>query len=139
MSGILFLGVTDAARAPMAEAIARHLAPERSIWSAGARPTHVRPEVREVLREVDIGVQGLRSRGIFEVPMDEIALVVTLADPASCPQAPKRLPRVAWMLTDPAAAPREEALEAFRATRDELMRRLPALLRSLNASDGPGQ
>lgn len=129
MSGILFLGVSDAARAPLAEAIARHLAPERAIWSAGARPTHVRPEVRAVLREVDIDAHGLRSRGVFEVPMDEIALVVTLADPATCPTAPRRIPRVAWHLPDPAAAPRDEALEAFRATRDELMRRLPALLR----------
>lgn len=128
MSGILFLGVTDAARAPLAEAIARHLAPERSIWSAGARPTHVRPEVRAVLREVGIATDGLRSRGVFEVPMEEITLVVTLADPALCPRVPGDRKRIAWHLPDPAAAPREEALEAFRATRDELMRRLPRLL-----------
>ena len=129
MSGVLFLGVSASARAPLAEAIARHLDPERPMWSAGARPSHVRPEVRAVLREVGIATDGLRARGLVEVPLEEVGLVVTLADPASCPRVPGGRPQVAWRLPDPSSAPREEALEAFRATRDELLRRLPALLR----------
>lgn len=131
MAGILFLGVANATRTPLAEAIARDLAPEHEVWSAGARPTHVRPEVRAVLTEAGLRADHLRSKPLIEVPLDEIDLVVTLADPERCPRVPGQRPTVSWQLPDPASAPREEALEAYRATRDELMRRLPALLRTL--------
>jgi len=46
---------------------------------------------------------------------------------------PSSLRVLSWPLPDPAAAPPEELMEAFRATRDELMRRLPPLLRDLSA------
>ena len=48
MAGILFLCVANSARSQLAEAIARDLAPELDIWSAGSEPTHVRPQVRRV-------------------------------------------------------------------------------------------
>ena len=40
---ILFLCVANSARSQLAEAIARHLAPKREVWSAGSEPSHVRP------------------------------------------------------------------------------------------------
>lgn len=131
MAGILFLGVANASRSPLAEAIARTLAPDHEVWSAGARPSHVRPEVRAVLAEAGFRDDHLRSKTLIEVPLDEIDVVVNLADPERCPRVPGEVRRVVWNLPDPASAPREEALEAYRATRDELMRRLPALLRAL--------
>ena len=45
MRGALFLCVANSARSQMAEGIARAmLPPEVKVWSAGSRPTSVRPE-----------------------------------------------------------------------------------------------
>lgn len=131
MSGVLFLCVANSARSQLAEAIARHLAPELEIWSAGSEPTHVRPQVRTVLDEVGIDPRGLRSKSMLEVPMEDIGVVVTLCREERCPFMPGVYDKVSWPLPDPAAAPDDELDEAFRATRDELLRRLPPLLKGL--------
>lgn len=131
MAGVLFLCVANSARSQLAEAIARHLAPELEVWSAGSEPTHVRPQVRIVLDEVEIDPRGLRSKSMLEVPMEDIDVVVALCREERCPFMPGTYTKVSWPLPDPAAAPDDEINEAFRATRDELMRRLPSLLREL--------
>ena len=131
MAGVLFLCVANSARSQLAEAIARHLAPALDIWSAGSDPTHVRPQVRTVLDEVGINTMGLRSKSMLEVPMEEIDVIVTLCREEKCPFIPGEQPRLAWPLPDPDSAPDEDLEEAFRATRDELLRRLPALLREM--------
>ena len=121
------LARANSARSQLAEAIARQTAPTLDIWSAGSEPTHVRPQVRRVLDESDIDPRGLRSKSIIEIPMDEIDVVVTLCREEQCPLLPEGKRHVAWPLPDPSAAPDEELLEAFRACRDELMRRMPKL------------
>ncbi len=131
MAGILFLGVANSARSQLAEAIARDLAPDLDIWSAGTEPSHVRPQVRRVLYEVGFDDKGLRSKTLFEVEMDEIDVIVTLCREEQCPILPGKKRHVHWPLPDPAAAPDTEKDEAYRATRDELIRRLPPLLREV--------
>jgi arsenate reductase len=131
MAGILFLCVANSARSQLAEAIARQQAPELDIWSAGSEPTHVRPQVRRVLEEEDIDPRGLRSKSIIEIPMDEVDVIVTLCRAEQCPLLPEGKQHVAWPLPDPSAAPDSEVLEAFRACRDELSRRMPALTGAL--------
>jgi len=131
MAGILFLGVANSARSQLAEAIARDLAPNLDIWSAGTEPSHVRPQVRRVLYEVGFDDKGLRSKTLFEVEMDEIDVIVTLCREEQCPILPGKKRHVHWPLPDPAAAPDTEKDEAYRATRDELIRRLPPLLREV--------
>ena len=133
MAGILFLGVANSARSQLAEAIARDLAPNLDIWSAGTEPSHVRPQVRRVLYEVGFDDKGLRSKTLFEVEMDEIDVIVTLCREEQCPILPGKKRHVHWPLPDPAAAPDTEKDEAYRATRDELIRRLPPLLREVEA------
>ena len=131
MSAVLFLCVANSARSQLAEAIARQLEPEVEAWSAGTEPTHVRPQVRPVLEEVGYDAHGLRSKGLLEVPLDEIDLVISLCAEERCPVLPSSVQILSWPLPDPAAAPDSEAIEAFRATRDELIRRLPAVLKEL--------
>ena len=133
MAGILFLCVANSARSQLAEAIARDLAPELDIWSAGSEPTHVRPQVRRVLNEAGFDDKGLRSKSLYEVEMDEIDVIVTLCRQEQCPILPGKKRHVHWPLPDPAAAPDDEKDEAFRATRDELVRRLPDLIRDVEA------
>jgi arsenate reductase len=63
--------------------------------------------------------------------MEDIDVVVTLCREENCPYLPGEQLKVAWPLPDPASAPDDELDEAFRATRDELLRRLPMLLREM--------
>jgi arsenate reductase len=131
MTTVLFVCVANSARSQLAEAIARHLAPEHEFWSAGSRPSHVRPQVRTVCAERGIDTMGLVSKSVHAVPLEEVDLVVTLCAEADCPVLATPLPVKSWPLPDPASAPEYDLDEAFRATRDELLRRLPALLAEL--------
>jgi thioredoxin type arsenate reductase len=127
---ILFLCVANSARSQMAEGVARHLAPEGlKVSSAGSEPTSVRPQAIEALREIGIDIRGQRSKGIDDVerPVDA---VITLCAEEVCPVWLEDATRLHWGLPDPAAAGGTEAevLDAFRAVRDELVRRLRVLL-----------
>jgi protein-tyrosine-phosphatase len=120
---VLFVGASNAARSPLAEALARHAGHEA--WSASARPSHVRPEVRLVLEEIGVNADGLRARSTWEVPLEEVELVVYLD--RELPPVRSAAPTRTWALPDPTSAPADERIEAYRATRDELARRLARL------------
>jgi thioredoxin type arsenate reductase len=130
--GILFLCVANSARSQMAEGIARSLAPSRiKIWSAGSRPTSVRPEAIAVLREIGIDISGHRSKAVAEIPAGEVDTVITLCGEEECPVFLGRAQRLHWGLPDPAAVAgsNEEVLTAFRKMRDELSQRIAAFLK----------
>ena len=125
MQGILFLCVANSARSQMAEGIARSLAPSGvKIWSAGSRPTSVRPEAIAVLQEIGIDISGPSSKSVAEIPAAEVDTVITLCAEEECPVFLGKARRLHWGLPDPAAAggSEEERLAAFRKTRDELQR-----------------
>jgi thioredoxin type arsenate reductase len=127
VKGILFLCVANSARSQMAEGIARSLAPPGvEVWSAGSRPTRVRPEAIAVLKEIGIDISHHRSKAVAEIPAHEVDTVVTLCGEEECPLFLGRAQRLHWGLPDPAAAlgSESERLDAFRETRDELRRRL---------------
>jgi protein-tyrosine-phosphatase len=130
---ILFVGEAGAARAPLAEALARKLLPEHDCWAAGYRPSHVHPEVRAVLSEEGLSTVGLRARNITEVPLEDVDLVVSFVDEERGLRVPASARRVRWGIPDPSSAPRAERLEAFRAARDEIERRLRKLAAELTA------
>ncbi len=130
MKGVLFLCVANSARSQLAEGLARALAPPGTkVWSAGSRPTTVRPEAVVVLRELGIDISHHRSKAVGEIPPAEVDTVITLCGEEECPLFLGQATRLHWGLPDPAAAGGSEAerLEAFRRTRDELRRRLAAL------------
>jgi arsenate reductase len=115
----------------MAEGIARSLAPEGvRVWSAGSRPTAVRPEAVTVLREIGVDISGQRSKDVSEVPAADVDLVVTLCAEEECPLFLGKAERLHWALPDPAAVdgPGADRLAAFRRIRDELRSRIAALL-----------
>ena len=128
MSAVLFICPDGAARGPMAEALTRHLMPEVEAWSAAWMPGHVRRSARRVLQEVGVDVRGLRARGLLEIDLREIDLIVVLSDEAGCPRLPAKIPRVHCPLPDPDSAPEEESLEAYRDTRDALERLVPPII-----------
>ncbi|MGD8288760.1 MAG: arsenate reductase ArsC [Gemmatimonadota bacterium] len=126
---VLFLCVANSARSQMAEGIARSMAPAGvRVSSAGSEPTSVRPQAVRVLSEIGIDISAHRSKGVDEVerPVDA---VITLCAEEVCPVWLGDAARVHWGLPDPAAVEgtEEVKLAAFRAVRDELVRRLRVL------------
>ena len=85
-----------------------------------------------MLREIGIDIASQRSKGVHEIPAAEVDLVVTLCAEEVCPVFLGEATRLHWALPDPAAVQGsdEERLLAFRQVRDELRRRIAALLGS---------
>jgi len=130
--GVLFLCVHNAARSQMAEAWARKLFPVGvRIWSAGSEPDDkIDHRAILVMQEVGIDMAGARPKGIFEIPIGDVDIVIALCAEEICPFLPGNLVRKSWSLPDPTAASgsAEEILTAFRALRDELRQRLEAFM-----------
>ena len=138
MRGILFLCVANSARSQMAEGIARSLAPAGTkIWSAGSRPSSVRPEAIVALREIGIDISGQRAKAVAEIPAAEVDTVITLCGEEECPLFMGKATRLHWGLPDPAAVngSEPERLDAFRKVRDELRRRIESLVAPLSSQE----
>lgn len=132
MKGILFLCVANSARSQIAEGVARSMAPSGvTVWSAGSRPTQVRPEAVTVLKEMGIDISAHRSKSVSAIPVSEIDTVITLCGEEECPLFLGQATRLHWGLPDPAATQgsEEDRLEAFRKTRDDLRHRLREFLK----------
>lgn len=130
---LLFVCVENSCRSQMAEAFARMLAGggvEAS--SGGSRPSGVvNPRAIESMAELgyDLGVH--RSEGLDDVPPGPFDAVVTMGCGDACPQVPARR-REDWEVRDPKDLPAEE----FRAVRDDIRRRVAALLVDLGVMPG---
>jgi len=127
VSNVLFVCVQNAGRSQMAESLFRRKTSEHDARSAGTRPAeHVHSEVVGVLREVGIDVAGVQPRRLERADAEWADVVVTMGCGDECPYVPGTR-YVDWERADPAGRPVEEV----RATRDEIDRRLDALLAEL--------
>ena len=119
----------------MAEAFARMLAGRAvEASSGGSRPSGVvNPRAIESMAELgyDLGVH--RSEGLDEVPPGAFDAVVTMGCGDACPHVPARR-REDWEVRDPKDLPAGE----FRAVRDDIRRRVAALLADLGVASAPG-
>jgi arsenate reductase len=121
----------------MAEGLLRHDAGERfQVFSAGVKPSHVRPEAVAVMRELGIDISSHRSKSVDEFAQQEFDYVLTVCDNAreSCPIFPGHAVAIHRNFDDPAAlpaalpaslpdslqGPEENRLAAFRRVRDEI-------------------
>ena len=130
MPDILFLCVANSARSQMAKGLARAQAPPSyRFWSAGSEPGTLHPLAVTALAELGIDISQHRSKGLPDVPLEEVDTIVTLCAEEVCPVVPGSVRRLHWPLPDPSRATgsEEERLAAFQAARDELMHRLPTL------------
>lgn len=128
---VLLLDPVNASLAPLAEALGRQLAPHHDWVAASWSPSHVRPEVRAVLAEEGVSTHGLRARGLGSVALEDVDVVVAFAADEGRLRVPDTARRVDWRLPDPSSAPPSERLEAYRAARDEIERRLKTLVKDL--------
>jgi arsenate reductase len=109
----------------MAEGLLRHDSGDRfEVESAGTKPTQVRPEAIEVMRELGIDISGRRSKSVDEFAGQHFDYVLTVCDNAreSCPIFPGETITIHHNFEDPAAlqGPEEERLRLFRRVRDEI-------------------
>lgn len=109
----------------MAEGLLRHDAGDRfEVFSAGTKPSQVRPEATAVMREVGIDISGHRSKGVDEFFDQNFDYVLTVCDNAkeSCPIFPGNTVTVHQNFEDPAAyeGTEQERIAAFRRVRDQL-------------------
>jgi len=121
----------------MAEGLLRELGGARfRVESAGTRPTSVRPEAIEAMREVGVDIRPQRSKSVDEFAAEEFDYVITVCDNAreSCPVFPGKTARVHWSFDDPAAVEGtwEDRLAVFRRVRDEIGARLREWVNNLN-------
>ena len=131
---ILFLCTGNAARSQMSEALARidhgdFVEP----YSAGSRAAgFVHPLAIRAIEELGFGIGKARSKSASELIDERFDLVVTVCDSAAadCPVWPGAKNIMNWSIEDPSFVPGSDQvrLEAFRTTRDDLRRRIDALV-----------
>ena len=126
---VLFLCVHNSGRSQMALGFFAHLAGERAIaWSGGSEPgNEVNPAAIEAMQEKGIDISGEFPKPWTDEIVRAADVVVTMGCGDACPIFPgKRY--VDWVLEDPAG----QDVEAVRPIRDEIERRVRALLDELD-------
>jgi arsenate reductase (thioredoxin) len=132
MAHVLFVCLHNAGRSQMSQALferesgGRHTsASAGSIAGPGGR---VYPEVVEVMQEVGIDLSDRKPQRLTDELAARADVLVTMGCGDTCPYFPgKRY--IDWDLPDPKGRPVEEV----RATRDEIARRVAALIADLDA------
>jgi arsenate reductase len=119
----------------MAEGLLRHDAGDRfEVFSAGTKPSQVRPESIAAMGELGIDISGQRSKSVDEFAGRQFDYVLTVCDNAkeSCPLFPGKTVAIHHNFEDPAAfkGSEEVRLALFRRVRDEIrayLRHFPSL------------
>jgi arsenate reductase (thioredoxin) len=117
MATALFVCRQNAGRSQMSAALFEQAAGGRHrALSAGTTPAdRVHPEVVEVMRELDIDLEGRRPHKLSQEDVEWAELVVTMGCGDACPVLPgKRY--LDWNLQDPAGMP----VEVVRQIRDQI-------------------
>ncbi|WP_031087395.1 arsenate reductase ArsC [Streptomyces sp. NRRL WC-3549] len=128
---VLFVCVHNAGRSQMAAAWLTHLAGDRiEVRSAGSAPAgSVNPAAVEAMREAGIDMSDQTPKILTTGAVQASDVVITMGCGDTCPVLPgKRY--LDWQLGDPAG----QGVEAVRPIRDEIERRVRALLVELGVA-----
>ena len=128
VTDVLFLCVHNAGRSQMAAAFARRLGGDAvRVCSAGSEPAaRVNPVAVAAMAEAGIDISGAVPARLTDEAVRAADYVVTMGCGDACPVLPGRT-YLDWALDDPAGQP----LEAVRAIRDDIERRVRELLAGL--------
>jgi arsenate reductase len=129
MAHVLFVCLHNAGRSQMSQALFERAVDGRhTASSAGTTPgERVHPEVVGVMRELGIDLADRKPQLLTRELAQRADVVVTMGCGDECPFIPgKRY--IDWELQDPKGQPVEEV----RATRDEIERRVTALVAELD-------
>lgn len=118
-------------RSQMAEGFGRHLAGDRvQLFSAGLRPTGVVADAAvEAMAEKGIDIRGHSSKGLGDVPLDEMDYVVTMTGHKAESIVPDSFAGtpVTWNVTDPIG----RSGATYRTVRDEIEVLVRKLIKSI--------
>jgi len=136
---ILFLCTGNSCRSQMAEGWARHLGGTAvAVESAGIEAHGKNPRAIAAMAEAGVDISQQDSTIVDDAMLSRADVVVTVCGHADemCPTLPPGIRKVHWPLNDPAKATgsEDEIMSEFRATRDEVERRV----RDLLADEMPG-
>ena len=129
MTTVLFVCLHNAGRSQMSAALlSRKAAGHHTALSAGTVPADdIHPEVIDVMREVGIDLSGFQPKLLIRELAQRADVVVTMGCGDQCPYIPgKRY--IDWDLPDPKGRP----LSEVRSIRDEIQRRVTALVAELD-------
>ena len=125
---VLFVCVHNAGRSQMAAGFLRHLAGDRvAVLSAGSQPAGaINPVAVVAMAEVGIDITAASPKVLTTEAVQASDVVITMGCGDACPFFPgKRYED--WQLDDPAG----QGIEAVRPIRDEIRRRIEALVDDL--------
>jgi protein-tyrosine-phosphatase len=117
----------------MAEALAKHHGGGRvEAWSAGSSPLgRIVPETLDILEEKGISLDGHWSKGLKDVPVNDMDVVVGMGCEVVCPVPAGFKGRVIeWNIPDPYG----RGMDSFRGVRDLIERQVLSLLDDLGQS-----
>jgi protein-tyrosine-phosphatase len=136
MATVLFVCLHNAGRSQMSQALLEQAAGDRHRGlSAGSRADpagQVHPAVVEAMRELGIDLGDRRPQPLTRELAEQADVVVTMGCGDECPYIPGRR-YLDWDLPDPAGRP----LEEVRGTREEIQRRVAALVADLDSASRP--
>jgi protein-tyrosine-phosphatase len=128
---ILFLCEDNAQLSQMAEAAAKHLSPPKTrIFSAGIKPGRIPVAVIRAMNEIGIRMADQKSKGLADVPVNEIDLVVSFGEAhKQCANLPGRIKIKNWPVAKEFQNKQSdgENLDAVRHERDDIEKRVFAL------------
>jgi protein-tyrosine-phosphatase len=128
---VLFACTQNSVRSPMAEALLKHLLGHRVyVDSVGVRAGEIDPFAVEVMDEIGINLSRHRSKSFDDLEDTSYDLIISLS-PEAQHKAVELTRAMAcevefWMTFDPSIVEgnRETRLDAYRAVRDQLKRRI---------------
>ncbi len=125
---VLFVCVHNAGRSQMAAGFLRHLAGDQiEVRSAGSAPAdQINPVAIAAMAEVGIDITAGQPKVLTADVVQSSDVVITMGCGDACPYYPgKRYED--WVLADPAG----QSLDRVRPIRDEIRRRVEALIEQL--------
>ena len=126
MRTFIFACIHNAGRSQMSAAFFNHLADPQQAHaiSAGTQPAeHVHPVVVDVMREIGINLANRKPQKLTPELAAGAEMFITMGCGDQCPYVPG-LERADWPLEDPGG----QTIESVRPIRDEIERRVQALL-----------
>ena len=133
---ILFLCTGNSCRSQIAEGWAHHLGGDwLNVQSAGIESHGKNPRAIEVMQEAVVDISQQESTQLTDVMLATANVVITVCGHAdeNCPLLPAGTRKELWPLNDPAKATgsEEEIMAVFRASRDDIRRRVEVLIERL--------
>ena len=128
---VLFVCIGNMCRSQMAEGFARAYGKDLiDVYSAGTSATGVVSlEVIKVMEERGIDISEHISKGLDEVPVEEMDVVVSMARRSASEICPPDFKgeKIDWVVRDPIGGP----MDAYRIVRDDIEEKVRALLKSI--------